>query len=406
MLNKERRPLLINLYNSVFSIGQGKKLDFDLLIRRAINNTRQKNLGADFNADSLKILVKSINEEANLHPFGQLMIREKLIGQLENRLWAEYWFRKYPEILKQEVLPIAMVTGLQRTGTTKMQRLLSDQLGARGLMSWEALYPAPIGNKKETKKRISRTSRNERAVRWISPTFHTIHPIHTHKPEEDVLLLDVNFMSTSSEAIMNVPTYASWLSKQDPTVAYQYEKKLLQLLQWQRSGGFWVVKSPHHLLHLEDFLSVFPKTKVIWMHRQLEQCVPSFLSMLYYSRSMFAKNVDKDLIKAHWLPKIQDMLRSGLAFDSMHSDKIIDVYFSDFMQMERSVLGDVQRFLKDNRKNKGANNSYQKSFQSRHRYTLMDWGLNTDMIQKDFDFYNKSFFTSTENILTSEQRQL
>ncbi|MDZ7605869.1 MAG: sulfotransferase [Cyclobacteriaceae bacterium] len=405
MLNKERRPLLISLYNTVFSIGEGKKLNFDGLVKKARNNTGHGNLGPDFNDDSLKILIKSINEEAGLHPFGQLMIREKLISQIENRLWAEYWFHKYPEILKQDVLPIVLVTGLQRTGTTKMQRLLSEQAGARGLMSWEALYPAPIGNKNETKKRIARTKRNERAVRWISPTFHTIHPIHTHKPEEDVLLLDVHFMSTSSEAIMHVPTYANWLSKQDATEAYRYEKKLLQLLQWQRSGGFWVIKSPHHLLHLENFLSVFPKTKVIWMHRQPEQCVPSFLSMLYYSRSMFVKDVDKDLIKAHWLPKIKAMLRSGIEFDARHPDRILDVYFSDFMQMERSVLGDVHAFIKENRKKNGAmNNTYHKSFQSKHRYTLMDWGLNPHMIQQEFDFYNKAFFKSAETSEYSEQR--
>ncbi len=401
MLKKERRPLFINFYNSVFSITRTKKLDFDALIHKARKNTRQTSLGADFNEDALKILLKSINEEAGLHPFGQLMIKEKLISQLENRLWAEYWLRKYPEILKQQVLPIVLVTGLQRTGTTKMQRLLSQQLGARPLPSWEALYPAPIGNKEETKKRISRTQRNERAVRWISPAFHDIHPISTHKPEEDVLLLDVHFMSSSAEAIMHVPTYANWLSKQNPTDAYQYEKKLLLLLQWQRNGGYWVLKSPHHLEHLENFISVFPATKIIWMHRQLEQCVPSFLSMLYYSRSMFTKNVDKEIIKRHWLPKLREMLWSGQEFDANHSDKVLDVYFADFMQLEKSVLRDVMVFIKENRKKSGTmENTPQKSFQSRHRYTLQDWGLNDAIIQNEFDFYGKSFFSSNENMIS------
>ncbi len=394
MLKKERRPILINLYNSIFSIRQTEKLNFDSLIHKARKNTRLSNLGTDFNEDSLKILLKSINEEAGLHPFGQIMIKEKLISQVENRLWAEHWFAKYPEILEQKVLPIVLVTGLQRTGTTKMQRLLSEQLGARSLQSWEALYPAPIGNKKEIKKRISRTKRNERAVRWISPAFHTIHPIHTHKPEEDVLLLDVHFMSTSAEAIMHVPSYADWLSKQNPTDAYRYEKKLLLLLQWQRSGGFWVLKSPHHLEYLENFVSVFPATKVVWMHRQLEQCVPSFLSMLYYSRSMFTKNVDQELIKAHWLPKLKNMLRAGQAFDAVHSDEVLDVYFSEFMQLEKSVLREVMMFLKEGRK-KGSTseNAIQKNFRSRHRYTLQDWGLDGDSIRNEFDFYDKSFFS-------------
>ena len=88
------------------------------------------------------------------------MIREKLTGQLENRLWVEHWFKRHPEILEQEVLPILLITGLQRTGTTKMQRLLSAQKGARALLSWEALYPAPIKTINESEKRIRRTQRS------------------------------------------------------------------------------------------------------------------------------------------------------------------------------------------------------------------------------------------------------
>jgi hypothetical protein len=204
-------------------------------------------------------------------------------------------------------------------------------------------------------------------------------------------------MSTSAEAIMHVPSYADWLSKQNPVEAYRYEKKLLLLLQWQRNGGFWVLKSPHHLGYLQNFISVFPATKVVWMHRQLEQCVPSFLSMLYYSRSMFTKNVDQEIIKAHWLPKLKNMLLAGQAFDAQHSDKVLDVYFSDFMHLEKSVLREVMMFLKEGRKKSGTTESAdQKNFRSRHRYTLQDWGLNDAIIQKEFDFYDKSFFNSSK----------
>ncbi len=394
MLKKEKHPILISLYNTISNaFGTGSLLDFEAIIKKARRNTRLHWLGDDFNDEALRILIKSINQEAGLHPFGAVMIKEKLISQLENRLWAERWFKKYPEILEQELLPIALVTGLQRTGTTKMQRLLSGQPGARALYSWEALYPAPIGNQKETKKRKARTRRNELAVKWISPTFHSIHPIHTHKPEEDVLLLDVNFMSSSSEAIMHVPTYAAWLSSQDAAEVYRHEKKLLLLLQWQRSGGFWVLKSPHHLEHLDSFLSVFPKTKIVWMHRPLEQCIPSFLSMLYYSRSMFAKNVNKELIKAHWLPKFKNMLEAGIAFNTAHADKVYDVYFADFIREEQLVLGNVRDFLKGYGKRDGDFRQPQKEhYRSSHRYTLHDWGLSKAMVQKDFSFYDKTVF--------------
>jgi hypothetical protein len=392
MLKPEKRPLPIKIYNQLaVLIGADHELSFDKLIRKARKNTGHSNLGTDFNETPLKMLLDSINEEANLNPFGRLMISEKLSSQLENRLWAEHWFKRYPEILDQEVLPIIVITGLQRTGTTKMQRILSGLPGARALLSWEALYPAPIGSLNESSKRKRRTRRNEKAVKWISPAFHSIHPIHAEQPEEDVLLLDLNFMSTSSEAIMHVPSYAKWLDNQDHTEAYRYEKKLLKLLQWQRTGKFWVLKSPHHLQYLDVFMKVFPGSTIIWMHRPIEESVPSFLSMLFYSRNMFAGEVDKNAIKDQWLNKLSDMVREGLKFKQHFPEHILDIVFSDFMQSETDVLSWIlKRIDLRSEMEEMINDVVQENkYVSNHRYQLSDWNLTEEELGLRFSEYTR-----------------
>lgn len=390
MLKPEKRPFLIKSFNLLSdSLGLNGDLNFDKLVRKSRKKTGLSELGTDFNDQALKILLKSINEEARLNPFGKLMIREKLIGQLENRLWATHWFNKHPEILEEEVLPIVLITGLQRTGTTKMQRLLSDLSGARGLMSWEALYPAPIKNSNESRRRIGRTLRNEKAIKWISPLFQEIHPIHADKPEEDILLLDVHFMSSSSEAIMHVPSYAAWLDYQHHTEAYEYEKKLLLLLQWQKSGKYWVLKSPHHLEFLDQFTIVFPDTKIVWMHRSIEHCIPSFLSMLYFSRCMFSDNVNQDAIKNHWLRKLAAMLHSGVKFRKDFPDKIIDVSFSDFMENEKLILSDIIAQMPCIAENlhKSKDNINERKYKSKHMYNLKDWDLDVPGLKSQFSEY-------------------
>ena len=394
MLKSEKRPIPINIFNVINrTFGIGTQLDFDNIIRKARRNTGLDDLGNDFNETSLRKIIFSANEEANLHPFGVLMFKEKLISQLENRLWAEHWFKKYPEILEQELLPVILITGLQRTGTTKMQRLLSGLADARALLSWEALYPAPVGSPEETKKRIGRTIRNEKAVKWISPAFNAIHPIHTHEPEEDVLLLDVHFMSSSVEAILNVPGYSAWLSEQNHEEAYQYELKLLKLMQWQRDGKFWVLKSPHHLEYLETIQKVFPELEIIWMHRQIEDCIPSFFSMLYYSRSLFTKYVDKTAIVDQWLGKLEAMLQAGLDFREAFPVKIHDVFFDDFMSSEHTVVQKIMDnipFLTDQiwYANKKSNDKYV----SKHQYYLEDWDLNLNDLKEQFTFYHQKIF--------------
>jgi len=54
---------------------------------------------------------------------------------------------------------------------------------------------------------------------------------------------------------MHVPAYAAWLETTDQSAAYVYGAKLLKLLQWQRPGKRWVLKSPHHL----EFLGLMEK---------------------------------------------------------------------------------------------------------------------------------------------------
>ena len=97
MLKADRNPFFIRAFNRIGPfLALDSKLDFDQLIRKARKNTNLQALGSDFNEEALKRLINAANEEARLHPFGKLMLREKLISQLENRLWAEYWFQQHP----------------------------------------------------------------------------------------------------------------------------------------------------------------------------------------------------------------------------------------------------------------------------------------------------------------------
>jgi len=268
-----------------------------------------------------------------------------------------------------------MITGLQRTGTTKLQRLLSFHDDARPLQSWEALYPAPVKKADERGKRIRKTRMNERAVKWISPNFYNIHPIDHQLPEEDVLLLDIHFMSTTSEAILHVPSYAEWLEKSDHSAAYEYEVKLLKLLQWQngqKSAKYWVLKSPHHLEHLDVLDKTFPSLNLIWMHRNPAECIPSFLSMIYHSRTMFSNDVSFDDIKNHWFRKIQRMLDKGMANRVLYEGRLLDIGFADLIANENDVLNRIGNQFSIEIKE--STSSSKKAYKSKHKYDLSDWG--------------------------------
>lgn len=382
---KTRWP--IHLFNTV--AGSKAQVDPDKLIKAATRKSGLKNFGKDFNIEPLEILCKSITSEAQLHRFGAFMMKQKLIGQLEGRLWAEHWFQAYPEVLEQPLLPVVMITGLQRTGTTKLQRLLSEMPAARGLKSWEGLYPAPIGDRSEVRRRMDRTRLNERAVKWISPSFYSIHPIEHDNYEEDVLLLDLDFMSSSSEAIMHVPSYADYLNRTDQTAAYAYEVKLLKLLQWQKPGKYLVLKSPHHLEHLDIIHRLMPDLKLIWMHRDPKATIPSYMSMLYHGRRMFSEEVRPQDITNHWLPKIDRILSKALR-DVESLPAVKHVLFNDLIATEIETLKKITDWIGETSlpaKEK------RPTYRSRHSYQLEDWELSGKDIDDQFGCYLKAMKT-------------
>jgi len=401
-----KQPAWFNTLNSVwkatYPIGTKTKLDKDDLIKAARKATKLHDLGSMFWDEPLDRMLTSLNEEANLTPVGRFISKQRLVNLIAVRLRAEEMFKKHPEILEQELYPVMMVIGLQRTGTTKLQRLLASDPDNRALLSWEALNPAPInGDFKDGKNRIKIARTSEKALKIMSPGFFAIHPVEHLAPEEDVLLLDVSFMSQTAEAITHVPSYAAWLETVDQSPAYAYMVKLLKLLQWQRPAKRWVLKTPHHLefLHLAD--KYFGDVQYIWTHRSVYECIPSFLSMVSYSRAMFSNQVDQREVARHWVRKNGYMLDRALDFHEKNGHRLefTDVPYDDLVS---DPIGVLHRIYSDRRETisselekifNEANSKNHQGKYGKHIYSLQDFGINKKFIdqhtQKYQDFQRK-----------------
>ncbi|TFH26165.1 MAG: sulfotransferase [Bacteroidia bacterium] len=399
------RPKWFNTLNYVLnksqSLGTVPLLKKDELMATARYESGLQDFGRDFWDEPLDRLIHSLNHEAKLHPIGKFISRKRIINLLGVRLRAEEWFKKYPEILDQEVLPPMVIVGLQRTGTTKLHRLLTADPENRVLRSWEAINPAPFQlhmNGKDKRIRIARTS--EKALRWMTPGFFAIHPVEHSAPEEDILLLDVTFLSTTPEATTNVPSYSDWLEKTDQSHAYEYGSRLLRLLQWQQPGKRWVLKSPHHLEFLPLIEKYYGEPHFIWTHRDPTECIPSFLSMVCHSRVIFTDDVQVQRVTRHWVRKTAYMLDKGLAYreQAKEGGNFTDVMYSELVKDPMGQLSKIyeryggipdplmERFAKAD-----ANNPQGKY--GIHEYNLSDFGLSEeDLEQRNstyFELFNK-----------------
>ncbi|TYA53825.1 sulfotransferase family protein [Formosa maritima] len=389
-----KQPGWFNLLNSVwlktYALGTKSTLEIESLKKAAIKATGLSDFG-NFWEEPLKVMLKSINEEAKLHPIGQFIARQRIINLLAVRLRAEDYFKKYPEILEQELYPCMVIVGLQRTGTTKLQRLLAADPDNRALLSWEALNPAPLkGDDKTGKERLKIAQTSVKALKHMSPGFFAIHPLESEAPEEDVLLLDVSFLSTTTEATMNVPTYAAWLEKTDQSPAYEYMVKLLKLLQWQRPAKRWVLKTPHHLEFLPMVKKHFGDVQFIWTHRNVQECIPSFLSMVSYSRILFSKEVKQIEVAKHWVRKNGYMLQKALDYrtkieaDIIFTDISYNALVKDSLVAIKKIYADRDEIISPELKNilEKSNNENPKGKYGIHKYNLEDFGIDETYISE------------------------
>lgn len=381
------RPAPIRWFNQLGQIGSqlGPQLglDIDELEATARARTGLCNFGDPRYREPLRQLLWSMTHEAHLNTLGALIQRTRMLDALATRLRIEALFAAHPEIANIDLGHVIAIVGLQRSGTTKLHRLLAADPETRSLRSWEALSPVPVRAESRTGSgvRVRRAQLAQRALSVMAPDFFIVHPVEYDAPEEDILLLDLCFLSQTPESIMHVPTYAAWAQDQDPRFAYEYLARCMQLLMWQQPAKRWVLKTPHHLEHLESLASVFGQLTIVQTHRDPLETTASFCSMVAHARGVFSDEVDPLEVGRHWVAKIRHVGERASTFRETNPGRVCDVRYADLLE---DPIHEVQRIyaaagleltpdlVATMRKHDGANRANR---HGRHRYELADFGL-------------------------------
>jgi hypothetical protein len=396
------RPVPVRIFNRIGNAdrryGPAGRLDVGSLVDAAQRKTGLQDFAADRHRRALEVLVESINDEARLTATGRQIQKTRLLAALANRLRIQELLRRHPEIHEIDLGKIVLIAGLQRTGTTLLQRLLNSHPDIRGISGAEVLNPVPTIDHVERGER-ARTRRAiiaERAFAYLAPDFKAIHPTDHDEPEEEVPLIDLTFMSQSSEAIMSVPSYSRWLEGQDHTWTYEYFRRVLQVLSWQRPGRIWVLKTPQHMEHLDAFRSVFPEATIVQTHRDPRKTVASFCSMVAHARGILSDHVDPLEIGQHWFRKTQRMVqRSARTREGPGADRFVDVSYYD---LTRDPISELRRIYEradvtfgDEAERQAARcveANPQNRF-GRHNYRLEDFGLREQAVDDAFSAYRQ-----------------
>jgi hypothetical protein len=353
----------------------------------------------DFGADddyreALGVLLDSYQRDADLTPLGSKMNRFFLRNALVARLLAEAGWKRHPEHADVVIERPLFVTGLPRSGTTALHRLLGADPAHQGLQMWLAEYPQPRPPREDWDCNPVYRQLQEQfsAHHTENPGYTGLHFMTADGLEECWQLLRQTLHAVAYETLAHLPSYARWLSRQDWGPSYLRHRKNLQLIGLNDADKRWVLKNPSHLFALDALMAAYPDALVVQCHRPAETIMASMCSLAEHttagwSNSFAGAQIGGDAMET-W--------SRGLAlFDAERAKhdpaQFCDVDYADFVADPlATVAGIYAHFglpLSDPARDAMAKDHAESKTGPRapkHSYSLADYGLTTEGVRERF----------------------
>jgi hypothetical protein len=263
-----------------------------------------------------RLLAACSAPEADLSLIGQLATRWDVVRFLSNLLRFHAEEMNRPEIKKQKIERPIFITGLPRSGTTFLHRLMMTDPDNRAPLVWETIFPWPNPNGPD--RRVARVARQLSMFEWLAPEFRALHPLDATSPQECSEITAHVFRSLRFDTNYHVPSYRRWLDAdvRRHLPAYQFHRRFLSHLQYQdRTTRRWVLKCPEHVFALRAIRTVYPDARLIFVHRDPVKVLLSVAHLTEVLRRPFARSLDPKQIgrdeSARWLAGARRMMDTG-----------------------------------------------------------------------------------------------
>lgn len=358
--------------------------------------------GDDRHREALGVLLDSLHSDAGLTPAGSKYWRSVLKGALVARLLAQSGFAAAPAQAEVEISRPVVVTGLPRTGTTALHRLLGADPANQGLELWLTEVPQPRPPRE--------TWEDDPAYRGIrdlyagfmaeNPDYGGVHYMSADDLEECWQLLRQSGTSASYECLARLDGYSDWLQSADWTPAYRRHKRNLQLIGADDPDRRWVLKNPSHLFALDALLEVYPDAVVVQTHRDPRRSMASMFSLAEKTAAEWSTRFTPEYIGSSqldfWARGVEafDAVRARHEADATSRATFVDV---DHRELLADPAGMVERVyaaagaqlsagVRDAVEAENAK-SLSGDRAPAHRYTLADYGVSEEQVAERFAGY-------------------
>jgi len=369
------------------------------IVRREVGSD---DFGSDDYLPGLKVLLQSMDYDPHFSAQGRRAAWGQVIGALKGRAQAIKSMRDNPGFDARSICSPVVITGVPRTGTTALHRLMAVDGRFQGLQTWliASPMPRPPIDTWATYPEFQKTAAVLEARYAAAPQKRAAHFMAAEELHECCMLLWQSFVSNLWSCGWTAPSYDAWWQCQSEAAAYRHYYRCVQLIGSRSPDRRWLLKNPGHIENLDLLFAVFPDARVIQTHRDPAKAVPSLVSLLMQlhplmeqgrtaqrAQLMLAREVAK---WAHAVDKC-DRVRER------HPGQVLDVVHADFhgepmRTLERiyafigmDIPGDVRAALVQRIEEKP------ELKHGVHRYNIADYGMTEDEAREPFGDYVQRF---------------
>ncbi|RNL66756.1 sulfotransferase family protein [Zhongshania marina] len=353
--------------------------------------------------EPLQKLLECLARDADFHEQGAQIFKSEILRYLNNRLRMQADVEENPDIFRENVDNPIIITGLGRSGTTKLQNMLSVPSKVQKMYFWRLWNAARLSQDplSGVDPRIALASGSD-LISEDKPELDAAHHIESCNVDEDWMLYFYTFEDWGWCQISPCFSFYDWVKQRPDQPVYSYVKQIIQYLQWQDGGKRerpWVMKSIGHIAHLETLVGTYPEATIVHTHRHPAETIASWCKFLCSVWAIQCNPVDPKVLGREMLRQWSEAMEACMTSrkNPKVNDRIIDVQYHDIRLRPMDIIDEIYVRagvkLTDAERNEVANwhTSKEQGRFGKHEYSLEEFGLNAADIDNAFGNYIEAY---------------
>jgi len=298
----------------------------------------------------LRVLLQSMDFDPIFSHRGRRIAWGEVIAALTGRARAARAMAENRGFDRLDLEKPVVITGIPRTGTTALHKLMAVDPQFQGLQGWLSGAPMPRPPRETWESHplfqqaVERLNRRFAAV----PTQRAAHDMAAEEVDECCFVLRQSFVSNLWTVVWPAASYDAWWQTQSELPAYRYLRQVLKLIGCNEPRKQWLLKNPGHIANLDLLFEVFPDARVIQTHRDPAKAVPSLCAVLMKNHPLMEDGraqLRARLMGSRETDKWAKAVRDAEAVRGAHRDQVIDVAHGEFHRAPMAVIRRIYAFL-------------------------------------------------------------